>query len=126
VASVYLANVTGDGLTPETAYRPSGFDSQACAILMLDTVRGKCLVVSGNDNNAAVGVTKLVSAASFAALRTLAATTNPTAAKRTAINTWLTGAGLTPLGAGQVTWQDCVEFVGRQVNPDTSLAQTSV
>ena len=124
MASVYVANVIGDGLTPGTAYRPSGFDGQPCSVMMLDTTRGKCLVVSGNDTVVAAGVLSLVTAVSVAALRTLAATTNPTAARRTAIDAWLTNAGLPTLTVSQVSWKDCVEYVAKQVNSVASLTST--
>ena len=126
MASVYVANVLGDGLTPSTAYRPSGFDGIACAVVMLDAKRGRCLVLSSIDTVTATGVSNLATAATVAALQTLAATTNPTTTKRTQINAWLTGAGLATLTVAQVSWLDCLQFVALQINPVANLIATSV
>ena len=124
--SVYLANVTGDGLTPSTAYRPSGFDGKNMSVLMIDTVKGKALIFSSDDTVTGVGITSLLTQVSVAALRTYAATNNPSTANRTAITGWLTANGYAALTAAQVTWLACFNFIGRQVNAAADLNQTSV
>lgn len=125
MASLYLCDAIGDGLIPETAFRPSGFDGKPNAVLMLHQPKMKALILSSDDAVTGAGISKLLTAASVAALRTAAASTNPSATKRTSINTWLTANGYQQLTVAQVSWFDCVQYVARQVNPDADLLLTS-
>lgn len=123
MASLYLCNVEGDGTSAESAYRPA-VTASAFTCLMLDSVRGKALIVSPDDSLAGAGVNRLLQAATMAGLRTKARTTNPTAAQRTALNTWLLNGGYQPLTA-QLTWAECVGFAARQVNSAADLEVTA-
>lgn len=124
--SVYLATVTGDGSSHATAFRPSGFDGVPYVCLMIDPGKSRAVIVSSNDSITGAGITQLVTAASWAALRTLATSTNPSAGQRTAANAWLTNKGYSTLTGAQVTWAQCIHFIARQVNPDADLAIAQV
>lgn len=126
MTSVYLTNVTGDGLAPATAYRPDVPAGVSFACLMLHEAKRRALVVSPSDTLSGTGITKLVTGTSLADLRTTAKATNPTAALRTAMNNWLTANGYAPLTAAQVTWWDCIHHIARQVNPVADLDLTGV
>jgi hypothetical protein len=122
VSSIYVCNVVGDGVTPETAYRPSFPSPFSC--LFIDQARGKGLIISPDDSATGTGVNRLVQAPTLTALRNKAKTTNPTGAQRTALNTWLTNGGYQPLTT-QTTWAECIHFAARQVNPAADLDATA-
>lgn len=124
MTSVYLANVTGDGLTPDTAYRPDVTGPFVC--LMIHEAKSKAVIVSPSDTLTGTGITKLVTGTSLDDMRTKARTTNPTSTQRTNINNWLSANGYTALPAEAVTWWDCVHHVARQVNPAADLDLTGV
>jgi hypothetical protein len=127
VATVYTANVTGDGTSPSTAFRPTGFDGHPFSVLMLDPgVAKKCMVVSSQDTITGTGISALITRSTWPDLLDWARTHNPTTAQRNAMNTWLTGAGLATLTAAQVNWFDCIQYAAQQVNPAADLANTSV
>lgn len=126
MASIYLTSVTGDGSTTATALRPSGFDGRPFSVLMMSEVKGKALLLSSDDTVTGVGVNNLITAASVQTLRTFAQSNNPSAAKRTAISSWLSSAGWNPLSLAQVTWWDCLHFAARQGNPAADLGVTGV
>jgi hypothetical protein len=123
MASVYLVNVIGDGVTMDTAYRPDVPDGTVYTCLMLHPAKMRALILSPTD--AIVGATRLVQAADVPALRAKAKTTSPTAAQRTTIQTWMTANGYGTLPAG-VTWAQVIHFIARQVNPAADLDATGV
>lgn len=124
MTSVYLTNVTGDGASPATAYRPDATGSFAC--LMIHETKRKAVIVSPSDTLTGTGITKLVTGTSVDDLRTKARSTNPTATQRTAMNNWLTTNTYTPLPAAAVSWWDCIHHIARQVNPAANLDLTGV
>lgn len=126
MASIYVANVTGDGETLATAWRPSGFDGKRYAVLMSDEVHGKCIVFSPDDTVTGTGIQRFLQAANRAALLDLAKTTSPTAGQRTTITNWCTNAGYTvPNYTGNPTWWTVLHFIARQVNGDADLGGTN-
>lgn len=126
MSTLYLTNITGDGLSAVTSFRPLGFDGKSMSALMIDTTKGRALILSNDDTVTGTGITPLLMLTSVAALRTYAATNNPSATNRTAISGWLTTNGYMALTASQVTWLDCFSFIGRQVNTASNLGLTSV
>lgn len=126
MASVYLAPVIGDGLTPDTAFRAGGFDGFSHAVLMIDEVRKQAIVASSADTVTGTGITRLLTGATWAELRANGKKNSPNPSQRTQFNAWLTAAGYTPTTAAQVTWEDCVLFAARQVNPAATLDGISV
>lgn len=126
MTSVYLTNVTGDGASPNTAYQPDVPDGTPFACLMIHEAKRRAVIVSPSDTLTGTGVTKLLTGASFADLRTKASNTNPTAAQRTTMNNWLTANGYTALTAAQVTWWDYIHHIARQINSAADLDITTV
>lgn len=125
MASVYVCNVIGDGLSTLTAFAPSIPAGKAFACLMIDTtVKKKALIVSSDDTITGIGISKLLTAATYAALVALAKGSNPSAAQIINISGWLTSAGYAALTVAQVTWWDTVQYAARQVNPAADLALT--
>jgi hypothetical protein len=122
MASLYLTNVTGNGQTTATAWRPAGFDGKRYAVLMMDEIKGKAVVFSPDDTVTGTGITRFLQAANRAALVNLAKTTGPTAGQRTTITNWCTNAGYTvPNYSGSPTWWTVVHFLARQVNGTADL-----
>lgn len=118
MASIFVANVTGNGSTADSAFRPSGFNGERYAVLMLDETNGKCLVFSPNDAIVGTGIQRLVQAADRQALLAACRTTSPNAAQRTAIANWCTNAGYqVPNYAGNPTWFQVITFLARLVSP---------
>ena len=109
-----------------TAFRPSGFDGTTMSVLMIDVAKSRALVLSQNDAVTGAGITSLLTASSVAALRTYAAANAPSLAQRTAIGAWLSTNAYVALTAGQVSWLDCFNFIGRQVNVAADLNSTGV
>lgn len=121
MASVYLAPVVGDGLSIATAFSTGGFEGIPHATLMIDTVKKQAIVASSTDTVVASGVTRILTGPSWEELRANGKKNTPNPSQRTRLNAWLTNAGYQPTTAAQVTWEDCVLFAARQVNPDASL-----
>lgn len=119
--SVYLAPVIGDGLSLATAFRVGGFDGISHAALMIDSVKRQAIVASGADDVVATGVTRILTGLSWDELRANGKKNTPNPSQRTQFNNWLIAAGYQPTTSAQVTWEDCVLFAARQVNPDASL-----
>lgn len=126
MTTVYAAHVTGDGLSPATAFRPAGFDGLRWVILMLDQNRSRCLLVSSSDTVTGPNVVSLVTGASWSALLSWARATSPPAHERNVLGTWISSAGLTALTSSQVNWFDCLTYVARQVNPAADLSATDI
>lgn len=126
MSSVYVANVTGDGLSSQTAYRPNGFDGKTFSVLMIDRVKSKALLLSQDDTVTGTGITNLLTASSVSALRAFASTNSPTLAQRTALTSWLTTNSYVVLTSAQVSWLDCFNFIGRQVNTAADLNRTGI
>ncbi len=124
--AVYLCNVIGDGVSTLTAFRPDLPVGARFACLMIDDANGKAMVVSPDNTLTGTGINNLLQSDTWANLRTLALTTNPTAGQRTAANTWLTNNGYQTLTGAQVTWVQCIHFIARQVNAAADLATVSV
>lgn len=122
MASLYLANVTGNGLTPATAWRPSGFDGQRFTVLMVDEIKGRCVVYSPTDTITGVGITRILNAANRPGLIAFAQNNSPSVAQLNTVRTWCTNAGYTP--PTMDTWWNVVHFVARQVNPTADLNRT--
>lgn len=125
MTTIYACNITGAG-TPSSLFEPAGFAGMSYACLMMDTAKGRCILLSPSDTVTGAGITALLTSASHGALVTDAGLTAPSAAKRTALAAWLVNAGYLPLTAAQVTWLDCVHHVVRQVNSAADLALTRV
>lgn len=124
--AIYLCSVTGDGVSTATAYRPSLPAGAAYACLMIHEAKSRAMIVSPDNTLTGTGITMLLSDTDWDALRTKAATTNPTAGQRTSLATWLAANSYLPLTAAQVTWLDCIHFVARQVNSAADLGLTYV
>ncbi len=123
--AVYLTDVAGDGVSSETAFRPSGFDGIPYVCLMIHETKRKALVASPNTVTGA-GTTKLLAAASWPALRTLAKTTNPTANQLNAVKAWLATNGYPVPVAVNPSWWEVIHHVARQVNPSADLDATEI
>lgn len=124
--AVYLCNVVGDGQSTTTAFRPVLPAGTQFACLMIDEPKARAVIVSPDNTLTGTGIAKLIEDTDWAALRTRAATTNPTAAQRTAVTTWLAANTYLPLTVAQVTWLDVIHFVARQANPAADLSLTQV
>jgi hypothetical protein len=118
--SVYWVRVAGDGLSPATAFRPSIGPGISYAPLMISETLGRALIVSPDDAIAAPNVTRLLTAASWQALRDLARTSSPTGAQRNAVNTQLSAVGMLTVTAA-MTWAQAIGHIARQVNPAADL-----
>jgi hypothetical protein len=125
MASVYLANVTGDGQSTGTAWRPDIPVGARFVLLMLDEVAGRCVFASTDDALSGTGILLLATGASWDDLRANTRQTSPNTPRRNQINTWLTDAGYQPI-TSDMTWFDAVQFIARQVNPAADLDLTSV
>jgi hypothetical protein len=125
MATVYLADVTGDGVSPETAFRPSIPAGTRYVTIMLDQVKMKCLIASPNDTLVAAGVIQLLTGTTFETLRSASGQTTVPNGKRNAINTWLNTNGYLPIAAG-LTWLNAIHFIARQVNPAADLTTAFV
>lgn len=122
MASIYVAAITGDGATLETAWRPSGFDGKKFAVLMTDEIKRRAIVYSPDDTVAGAGITQFLQAEDRPSLIALAKSTGPGAGQRTAITNWLTAAGYTvPSYSGNPTWWTVLHFIARQVSPEADL-----
>lgn len=124
--AVYLCNVIGDGVSTTTAFRPSLPPGRLFACLMIHEVKARAIIVSPDNTLTGTGIVMLISDTSWDAMRTKAATTNPTAGQRINLSTWLAANGYQPLKAAQVTWLDCIHFMAQQVNPAADLYLTEV
>lgn len=122
MTSIFLIDVIGDGQTPATAWRPDVPTGTEYRCLMLHEAKRKALILTPVDT--ITGATRLLQAADTDALRLKARTTNPTAAQRTTINSWLTTNGYSTLPAG-VTWAQAIHHIARQVNPAADLERTA-
>jgi hypothetical protein len=123
--SIYLANVTGDGITTETAWRPDIPLGTPFACLMLDEITGRCVIVSTDDAISGAGVLLLATGATWETLEANTNQTSPNTPKQNQINTWLTSMGYEPIVDG-MTWTEVVHFIARQVNPAADLSLTRV
>lgn len=121
MASIYIASVLGDGLSPSTAFRAAGFDGISHTVLMIDEARSVAMVASGVDTVIGAGITLLLTGPTWDELRANGKRNTPNPSQRRAFNTWLTGGGLEPLTAAQTTWEECVLYAARQVNPAANL-----
>lgn len=119
MASLYLTNVTSR--PPAEDFTPAITTTGRWVALLIDTVKGKALIVAADDAIADPGVTKLLTGTSLANLRSKAKATNPTAPQRTAMQTWLVNNGYQPLDAGAGSWWECVHAIARQGNPAADL-----
>lgn len=122
MASLYLANVTGDGASPATAWRPAGFDGHRFAVLMVDQVKGRAVVFSPEDGITGTGIVTLLQAADRASLGTLARNTSPSPAQLNAAKTWCTNAGYPVPQAASPTWWQTIHYIAQLVNPTADLS----
>lgn len=125
MTAIYLCNVIGDGQTAASAFRPAITTAQPWSALMVHEAKAKALILAKDDAIADVGAVQLVAGATLADLRQTARTTNPSGARRTTINTWLTANGYLPLPAG-TNWLQTIHHIARQVNPAADLDRTGV
>lgn len=119
--SVYLTSVTGDGQSIATARRASGFDGVSHATLMIDEAKKQAIVASPVDTVTGTGVTRILTGPTWEELRAQGKRNSPTNPQRKQVNDWLLAAGYAPLTSAQVTWEDCVLYAARQVNPAATL-----
>lgn len=119
--AIYLVNVVGTGAADD-AYRPDVPDGTAFTCLMIHEAKRKAIVLTAADAlPSKTGRSRLFNGLNMDDLRNKAATTNPTASQRTAINNWLTNNGFDPVPGDAVTWREVIEFAAGQVNPGVSL-----
>jgi hypothetical protein len=122
--SVYLTNVTGDGVSTFTAHRPD-IPAASFACLMIDETSGRALIVSPDNSLSGSGVLLLASGATWEEMEASTRQTKPNPPKLSQINTWLTSSGYQPV-TSDMTWNEIVHFIARQVNPAADLATTRV
>lgn len=123
--SIYLANVTGDGQSTDTAWRPDIPTGTPFACLMVDEIAGRCVFVSTDDALSGTGILLLATGATWDDLEATTNQTSPNNPRRNQINTWLTDAGYQPI-TPEMTWTEVVHFIARQVNPAADLTKTRV
>lgn len=124
--AVYLCNVTGDGQSATTAYRPNLPAGTQFACLMIHEAKARAVIVSPDTTLTGTGIIKLIQATDWADLRTKAATTSPNATILAAINTWLTTNGYPVYTTPTPTWAQTIHYVARLVNPAADLDLTQV
>lgn len=124
--AVYLCNVTGDGQSTDTAYRPDIPAGTAFVCLMIDETKGRAVIASADNTLTGTGITKLLQGTTWPDLRTKATTTSPTTAQLNAVKTWLTNNGYPVPSVTSPTWAQTILYVARLVNPAADLAGTQV
>lgn len=132
MTAIYLVDVVGDGLTPQTAYRfpPSLINDQSWRQLMIDTVRPdgkkavqmKGLIVHPSNSLATTGIRLLRSAATSVALVASLKSTAPSGAERNFLNGYTDANGYTRLPT--TSWWAALLLLLAQTEPAIDLEAT--
>jgi hypothetical protein len=115
---VYLVDVIGEG-TRANPIRPNIPRGVIYGALMVDSVRGRALIVAADTNLIGVGITPILIATTRDDMRMLARSEGPTGQRRAALFTLLRAAGWAdPSGT---TWRDLINSFARRIEPAADL-----
>jgi len=124
MASVYLAEADGDGLSTTSGFRPPVPTGTPYVIMFLDPVsKGTCFV-SSDDTLTGPTLMRVLTGTTWSDLRIVARGSSVPSPRKTELNTWATNHGLTPVPPGTTDWRDAILHICRQVEPAAELDTT--